>query len=138
MRNIEEAIAELRKLNESVPRPLPLPSNRDVEEVELGLGVTFSPEYRAYLLNASDVVLGTLEPATITEPESHTHLPEVVATARDFGVPTQLLPFCGDNSDFYCLTPTGEVVFWSHNGLSEESWPSLAAWIFQVWIGEHA
>jgi hypothetical protein len=138
MNQLQQAIQELRALNEPVPKPIPLPTEADVAEAERNLGIKFQPDYRAYLLTASDVVLGALEPATITEPESHTYLGGVINDARSSGVPESLFPFCEDNADFYCLSPDGEVLFWSHNGATDERWPSLAAWIQQVWVGENA
>jgi len=138
MDRIETVIEELRQLNEPVPQPMSLPSERDVQALESRLGITFPADYRTYLLKASDVVFGTLEPATVTEPGRHTHLPEVIFSARECGVPESLLPFCEDNGDFYCLSRSGGVVFWSHNGPSNERWPSLAMWIARVWIEEHA
>jgi hypothetical protein len=30
----------------------------------------------------------------------------------------------------------GEVVFWSHEGATDERWPDLATWIREVWIAE--
>ena len=136
--NIEAAIQELKALNQKVPRPLRLPSENEVSAIEQELGIQFHPDYRQYLLRASDVVLGTLEPAEITEPESHTYLPSVVADAREMGVPDELLPFCEDNGDYYCLRKDGSVVFWSHNGSTNEAWPDLAAWVIQVWVAENA
>jgi len=106
--------------------------------MEQHLGVTFHPDYRKYLAEASDVTLGTLEPATITEPYSHTYLPDVVEGARTVGVPADLFPICEDNGDFYCLTLGGAVHFWSHNGVTNERWPSLAEWIHKVWMRERA
>lgn len=138
MSELQQAIQELRALNEPVPKPIPLPTEADVTQAEHDLGIKFQADYRTYLLTASDVVLGTLEPATITEPESHTHLGSVLEAARSYGVPESLFPFCEDNADFYCLAPDGEVVFWSHNGATDQRWPSLAAWIQQVWVGENA
>lgn len=136
MSTLEEAVTRLRQHNEAVPRPLALPTEAQVAAMEEALGLSFHTEYRAFLLSGSDVVFGTIEPATITAPESHTYLPKVIESARDFGVPEDLFPFCEDNSDFYCLDAAGEVVFWSHDCSSEESWPSLADWIEQEWIGE--
>lgn len=88
----------------------------------------FFIQITALLLEASDVVVGTLElePATITAPESHAYLPELVASARALGVPDSLFPFCADNGDFYCLTAAGSVRYWSHDGANPESWPGLA------------
>ncbi|MDJ0740915.1 MAG: SMI1/KNR4 family protein [Gammaproteobacteria bacterium] len=137
MTDIDAAIAALRALNEPVPKPPSLPSEADVSACETRLGTTFVPQYRRFLLTASDVVLGTLEPATLGDPGSHTHLPDVVADARQSGVPDHLLPICEDNGDYYCLTPSGEVAYWAHDGPSDETWPDLATWIVEVWIGEH-
>ena len=41
---------------------------------------------------------------------------------------------CEDNGDFYCINRTGEVVYWSHNGATDERWPNLATWISEAWI----
>lgn len=40
---------------------------------------------REFLLTVSDVVYGHLEPVTASDPNSHTYLPEVTATAWDQG-----------------------------------------------------
>ena len=134
---IADAIQELRTLNEPVPQPSRLPSEGDVSAMETGLGIRFHPDYRAYLLGASDVVLGALEPAEITNPDSHTFLPAVITDARKAGVPDGLLPFCEDNGDYFCLR-AGSVAYWSHEGPTDETWPDLATWIMRVWIAEHA
>jgi len=135
---LDQAIAELRRRNEPVPLPWRLPTSSEVEAMEVALGVRFPDDYRRFLLEASDVVLGTLVPATITNASDYTYLPAVVASARDYGVPAHLFPICEDNADFYCLAPSGEIVFWSHNGATDDRWPSLAHWLLQVWLGERA
>jgi hypothetical protein len=58
------------------------------------------------------------------------------AWAWEAGLPRDVLQFCEDNAEYYCLMPSGEVVFWAHNGVTDEQWPDLAAWIKQVWIEE--
>ena len=132
---IEEAIQNLRDLNESLPKPMRLPSVDEIEEIEQELSVKFHADYSKYLREASDVVFGVLEPATITDPESHTYLPRVARTAwTQMGVPQDLLPICEDNGDYYCMNGAGEVVFWSHNGLTDEKWSNLATWIQEVWL----
>lgn len=135
---LDQAIAELRRRNEPVPLPLRLPTPSEVAAMEATLGVRFPDDYRRFLLEASDVVLGTLEPATITNASDHTFLPSVVASARIYGVPDHLFPICEDNADFYCLAPSGAIVFWSHNGATDERWPSLAHWLQRVWLEERA
>jgi hypothetical protein len=77
---LSEVIAELRHRSEPVPRPARLPTAVEVTAVEATIGHTLPDDYRRFLLEASDVVLGTLEPATVTEPSSHTYLPRVIAS----------------------------------------------------------
>ena len=133
--NIDQAIARLRVLNEEVPQPMRLPTAVEVAEVETELGVKFHPDFRRYLLEASDVVVGAMEPVTITHPDAHTDLRAVAESAwEEAEVPRRLLPICEDNGDYYCMNAKGEIVFWS--GEAGEKWKDLATWIEEVWIGE--
>jgi hypothetical protein len=135
--DLADAISELRARNEPVPIPARLPSVEEVETAERRLGVPFPADFCQYLLEASDVTYGVIEPVTITLPGAHTDLFKVAGKAWDrFGVPRDLLPICEDNADFYCMNPAGEVVFWSHNNWSSERWASLADWIEQVWLSD--
>ena len=135
--NLDAVIRELRILNELVPKPMRLPTPQEVKSAEEKLGIQFHPDYRRFLLEASDAVVGVLEPATLTIPGDYTDLMNVCETAwKNYGVPKELLPICEDNGDFFCMNTHGEVVFWSHNGWTSEKWPNLASWIKDVWIGE--
>ena len=135
--NLSDVIAELRELNEPVPKPLRLPTDAEVDAAEDQLGVKFPADYRRYLLQASDVVYGPLEPAVVIPDAGHLSLTDIAETAWDeMEVPRNLLPFCEDNGDYYCLTETGEVEFWSHDGATDDKWKDLATWISEVWIGE--
>jgi hypothetical protein len=132
---------ELRKRNQPVPKPARLPTAEEVDDAERRVGATFHPDYRRFLLEASDVVYRTLEPAQVTEAGGWPpHLVEMVEDARAYpGFPPDLLPFCEDNANYYCMDTSGEspeVVYWSHDGLTDEKWPDLAMWIEQVWIDE--
>lgn len=131
---LEEVIQELRELNEPVPKPLRLPEPDEVAQVEQMIEMKFHPDLRRYLLEASDVVYGALEPVTITTEDSHTDLRHVAQRAWEMGVSRSLLPICEDNADYFCMNESGEVIYWSHNGLVDEKWPDLATWIKQVWI----
>lgn len=133
---LDQAFAELRRLDEPVPTSLRLPTPEEVDAAERESGVRLHPDLRRYLLEASDVTLGAREPVTATPASGHTYLPTVVESARAYGVPADLIPVCEDNADFYCVALSGEVVFWSHDGSTDERWPDLAAWIEEVWIGE--
>ena len=134
--SLDDAIRQLREMNERVPRPLRLPTQDEVALTEKQLGVKFHPDYRRYLAEASDIVFGTVEPATITRPESHTYLPKICAHAWAAGIAKDCLPICEDNGDYYCMNERGHVFFLSHNGSNSETWPDLATWIEEVWIGE--
>lgn len=131
---IAEVVAELRSLNEPVPIPPRLPTEAEVAAAEKRLNVRFHPDYRYYLLHGSDVTYGVLEPAMVTPNAGHLDLIQMVTDAWDVGVPRESLPFCESNGDYYCLQPDGRVVYWSHNGTTDESWPDLANWIQQVWM----
>jgi hypothetical protein len=135
--NIQPALDQLRRLNEPVPKPRRLPTEAEVSAAESRLGMSFHPDYRHYLLHGSDIVFATLEPAVVTPNAGYLDLVQMVTEARELGVPAEWLPFCETNSDYHCLKPDGSVVFWSHNGATDETWPDLATWIVEVWIGEH-
>jgi hypothetical protein len=124
-----------------VPKPARLPTPEEVDDAERRLGLKLHPDYRCFLLEASDVVYGTHEPAQVTNPGGWPpHLVEMVGDARAYpGFPPELLPFCESNADYFCMHASGEspeVLYWSHDGLTDENWPSLATWIMEVWIGE--
>lgn len=133
---LDDVLQKLRDLNEAVLRPLDLPTEDELNQLEKELGTTLHQDYRRFLLEASNVVYGSIEPATVTDPEAHTHLATILKDAREVGVPEHLLPICEDNGSYYCMGINGEVVFWDHNGLSNESWPNLASWIEAIWIQE--
>lgn len=132
---IDDVIRELRKLNNPLHTVKRLPTKNEVQAVEHALGVVFQPDYRKYLLEASDVEYGHLEPATATESSRYTHIVGMAQAAWELvDLPRHLLPICEDNGDYFCLNTMGEVVYWSHNGTTDEKWPDLATWIKVVWI----
>lgn len=129
-----DIFSTLRESNEEVPVPLRLPTELEVDAIENELGVKLSSSFREYLLQISDVVFGDLEPVTIISTEDHTYLPAVANDAWTAGVPKHNIPICEDNGDYYCVTPVGKVVFWSHGGASNESWSDIKTWVQEVWL----
>ena len=136
MEALDLAFERLRSVNEPVPIPMRLPTAAEVEALERDLGLAFHPDYRRYLLEASDVVFGVYEPSTVADPRSHTHLPTVLDMARREGLHPAWVPLCCDNGDYFYIKPTGEVVYWSHGAETGERWPNLAAWIDDVWLAD--
>jgi SMI1-KNR4 cell-wall len=121
----------------SIPadNPFRRPTEAEIAAAEVRLGVAFPAGYKAFLLGGSDVANSILEPAVILPGAGHLDLFSVADAAwRLMDVPRDLLPFIEDNGDYYCLTPAGEVVFWSHNGATDERWPDIAAWRQQVCV----
>jgi hypothetical protein len=133
--NLSEVIVELRELNEPVPKPFRLPTETEVSAAEKRLNVKFHEDYRRFLLEASDVVVGSLEPAMVAADCGYLNLCEMAEYAWDeMELPLTLLPICEDNGDYYCLNKKGEVEFWSQDGESTDRWDNLAVWIKEVWI----
>ena len=133
---LPEAIERLRGLNTPVPRPPRLATGAEVTAAESALSIQFPDDYRYFLLHGSDVVYGTLEPAVVTPDAGHLSLVEVAQNAWTAGVPKDLVPFCEDNGDYYCIRKDGRVMLWSHDGMFSGEWQDLAQWILDVWIGQ--
>jgi hypothetical protein len=131
---MEEILELLRAHNLAVPVPLDLPDEDQLVCVEEELLLPIPRDLRTYLLSASDVILGALEPVTVADPNLHTHLPEVAATAWSLGVPRYLLPICADRGAYYCADPEGEIFLWRKGELLEQSWQSIWQWVRDVWL----
>jgi hypothetical protein len=132
--SLADSLQSLRRANQPVPKPMRLPTSGEISLAEKEIGTSFHPDFRRFLLEASDVVFGTMEPVTLTLPGAHTDLRKVTSSARKAGVPKEWLPVCESNGDYFCLLPSGEIRFWSHDGASSESWSSLSEWIDEVWL----
>ena len=133
--DLSEVIVELRELNEPVTKPFRLPTEAEVNAAEKRLNVKFHEDYRRFLLEASDVVYGPLEPAMVAADCGYLNLCEMAEYAWDeMELPLTLLPICEDNGDYYCLNKKGEVEFWTPDGTTNDKWDNLAVWIKEVWI----
>ncbi|SDG45627.1 SMI1/KNR4 family protein [Phytopseudomonas seleniipraecipitans] len=135
---MEEVIEQLRELNEPVPVPLELPDEELLVEIEEQILINLPFELREFLLKVSDVVYGRLEPVTVTDPQSHTYLPEVASVAWSLGVSRELVPICEDNGNYYCVEQDGTVLLWDgeEEDLTDDSWDSVWHWVREVWLEE--
>lgn len=131
---MDEIIEQLRERNEPIPTPLELPDSDLLVEIEEQLYLSLPAEYREFLLTVSDVVCGTLEPATVTDPQSHTYLPEMAATAWDRGLPRDLIPICENADGYYCISQDGSVLLWQDGELHEDEWETIWYWVRDVWL----
>lgn len=133
---MQDVLELLREHNQSVPVPLELPSEDDLLDVQEQILIHLPHELREFLLEASDVIYGYLEPVTASDPQSHTYLPEVAASAWDQGLPRHLVPLCLYGDDCFAVAEDGEVVHWSfvENDFSEHSWESVWHWVRDYWL----
>ncbi len=131
---MNDIISELRKLNETVPCPLVLPDEDALLTVEEELLIRLPVDLREYLLLASDVVYGSLEPVTAADPHSHTYLPDVAATAWEMGVPRAYIPICKVEENYFCRTLEGPIVYWANGKDTKQTWDSIWHWIEKVWM----
>ncbi|MFF7707304.1 SMI1/KNR4 family protein [Pseudomonas sp. NPDC007930] len=133
---MEDVIEQLREANEPVPVPLELPDEDVLVEIQEQILIHIPDDMKAFLLTVSDVIYGSLEPVTVTDPNSHTYLPEVAANAWDAGMPRELVPLCQDGSNYYAVEEDGTVVLWDADDeiVTEESWDSVWTWARDVWL----
>ena len=134
-KEFDGAIKALRAKNEEVPEPLRLPTEEEVAAAEKELDFPFPGDFREYLLKASDVIAGSLEPAVLTLDDENENLVAVAKKGWEAGAPKELLPFCYNNADYYCISKEGEVRVWDQDDRFRGKWPSFAEWIMKEWLG---
>jgi hypothetical protein len=132
---MHDIIEQLQELSETVPVPLELPSFEQLVEVEEQILIPLPRDLKEYLLHASDVIYGRLEPVTAADPGSHTYLPEVTCYAWSIGLPRDLIAICQMGDNFYCMDQDGQVLLYKHGELADIAWESLWDWIDEVWLG---
>ncbi|MCV6615044.1 MAG: SMI1/KNR4 family protein [Cellvibrionaceae bacterium] len=129
----QEVLEALQEQAEDLPVPLGLPEHDELVDIEEALLLPIPPIYREFLLHASDLVLGSLEPAVAADPGAHNYLAELAAEAWERGLPRELLAFCQANGGYYVLTQEDEVQFWSEAGLEEEVAEHIWFWARDIW-----
>lgn len=132
---MDAVIEELRSKSEETPVKLDLPTEDDLLNVEEQIFLTLPAEYREFLLSVSDVVLGSVEPATAADPHAHTYLPDMAAEAWLAGLPRHLIPVCEVTGGYYCIDDNGLVGKWQNGKFSEEEWESIWDWACDIWLG---
>ena len=136
---MEETLELLHEQAEELSFPLDLPSEEQVIEAEEALLLPFPYDLRQFLLQASDVTLGQLEPVTVADERSHTFLPEVAATAWSQGLSRETIPICGYAGGYAFMRQDGEMGFWSiatqsESEQSSHQWESFWHWAREVWL----
>jgi len=110
-----------------------IPTDIEIAEAQEKLGFIFPPEYVAFIKSGYDLGNAPLEALEIVDPPSYADIYEALVSTRKFyDLPVELMPICEDNSDYYCINDNGEVVYWSHNGISNEKWINVTTWAKQM------
>jgi len=110
-----------------------IPSDIEISASQEKLGFTFPAEYVAFIKSGYDLGDAPLEALEIVDPPSYADIYEALESAREYyDLPVELMPICEDNSDYYCINKKGEVVFWSHNGTTDEKWANVTLWRNQM------
>lgn len=93
------------------------------------LGFIFPLEYLEFIKSGYDLGDAPLDALEISNPPSYADIFEALESARKYyQLPKDLCPICENNSDYYCLNQKGEVVFWSHNGATDDGWLNVTVW----------
>lgn len=115
--------------------PFRIPTDPEIAEAERILNFGFPSSYIEFLKGGSNVANAIFEPAVILPGCDYLNLFEIAETAWNHdGVPKDWLPFLEDNSDYFLISQAGEVRYWSHNGTTNEKWPTFSSWFQQVCV----
>jgi SUKH superfamily protein len=131
---MEHIVDQLRESAVKTAAYIELPTEDQLVLVEEEILLPIPRELRHFLLQVSDVILGSLEPVTVADPGAHTHLPEVTSTAWANGLPRDLMVLCQTGNDYYVVTQDGEVQLWQYGEIAEESWEDVWQWAEEIWL----
>ncbi|MGS0683225.1 SMI1/KNR4 family protein [Shewanella sp. 125m-7] len=132
---MNDIIEQLQEMSETVPVPLELATFEQIVEVEEEILIPLPMELKEYLLYASDVICGSLEPVTASDPHSHTYLSEVTSYAWSIGLPREFVPICQQGDNFFFISQEGQIQLWQDGEIDEEeTWESFWDWAEDVWM----
>jgi hypothetical protein len=130
-----EDIVDLIKENAiSTAAFLELPTEDELILIEEEILLPIPRELKSFLLQVSDVVLGSLEPVTVADPGAHTHLSEVTCNAWAIGLPRELMVVCKAGEEYYCITQEGNIKLWCDGEYLDEGWEDIWQWAEQIWV----
>ncbi|WYI64511.1 SMI1/KNR4 family protein [Thioclava sp. GXIMD4216] len=135
--SIQSVVDVVDRLDPPEHRRGSLPDDNLIRRYEVATGFTFSDDYKTLLKRSSNAFVGAFDILALDREMlgAPGDLLAELGDARAVGVPSDWLPISTDNGDYYCLLEDGSVRFWSHDGATNEAWPSVAAWAAEVWVG---
>ncbi len=111
-----------------------LPNEDDLVLIEEEILLPIPHCLKEFLLNTSNLVVGSLEPVTAGDTQLHTFLPEVTTQAWSEGLSRELLPLCKVGSNYYVVNQYGAVQFWQNGETTEQEWDDVWHWAKDVWL----
>lgn len=132
---MNDVISELQELNEDRFDSIELPDEDDLVIIEEEILISLPSDLKEFLLHGSNVIVGSLSPVTASDPNLHTHLPDVTATAWSLGLPRHFIPVCESDGGYYFISQEGSIGFWTErDDITDQQWETLWEWITDVWI----
>jgi hypothetical protein len=119
-----------------------LASEEDLKVVENKLQISLPESYKLFAMNYLNIGLRGIQFLPLKESNPMYILSELRNAQEYSNLPKHLIPFVNDNDDFYCFNlkskqPDYQVVYWSHNGVTDEKWENFTTWIDKCLIGEY-
>jgi hypothetical protein len=131
---IRQAVRLMEAQTDRFTTLIPLPDDTTIQYVEHKIGLKLPEDYRYLVQNAGNIVLTKELLYLRADSEGRCNILPSIASARDSGLPTDWLPICRDNNDYYCLLPDGSVELWSHDQIFEGHWSDLSDWVVDSFI----
>jgi hypothetical protein len=131
---MEDIIERLRERNQNVLIPLELPDEDQLVLLEEEILIGLPDEYKGFLLEVSDVICGSIEPATAADPNSHTYIAELAANAWNDGLAREFIPVCHHQDTYYCIDEDGEIFEWGDGEFTDQTWSGIWMWAKEVWL----
>jgi hypothetical protein len=121
---------------------IPLAIEAEIEKVEVELGIYFPISYKAFARDYLNIGLRGIQFLPLESSKPMYLLSELNSARKYFGLPNHLIPFINDNDDYYCFDLKSNdsdynVVYWSHNGTTNEKWKNFLDWMEKCLIGEY-
>jgi hypothetical protein len=119
-----------------------LAKESEIEIVEQELRIIFPETYRVFAKKYLNMGLRGIQFLPFDSSTPMYILNELNNAREYFDLPKHLIPFVNDNDDFFCFdlksnAPDYKVVYWSHNGTTDEKWDNFLNWTEKCLIGEY-
>lgn len=132
---MDEIIKRLQEVAITQTVLIDIPDEDQLVEIEEELLLPIPREFKNFLIQASHLIVGSLEPVTVTDPNAHTHLPEVTAEAWQEGLPREFIVVCKITDGYYCISQEGEIQLWqNHEVVTDLHWDDIWNWVEEVWL----